>query len=315
MKKRSIHSFIRLVTLLLTITAVSCQKLTEHPDSISTPENFYTSPAQCEAAYAASMHALWSTWSGYQNPLGFPDGHYAGNNAILNFGSTSYNDLWTWHYKAISNINAALKAIKGGSLEGNSDQVIADVIAQGRFLRAFNYFTLVRLYGKIPYITEDTPDPVSVPLTPDSRMEIADVYDQIEADLTYATENMNDYNSSTPAKPNKWIAKGLLAKVYLTRAGLFNDVDVVIHWHPDNNNAITMTKALANSSAKFRFHGISAHAAGAPERGRSALDAVEAMDYMVNMMREHVPSDTRIHYVITNGGKAPIVVPDFAEVY
>ena len=74
-------------------------------------------------------------------------------------------------------------------------------------------------------------------------------------------------------------------------------------------------QALANKSAKFRFHGIAAHAAGAPEKGRSALDGVEAMNYMVNMMREHVPEDTRIHYVITDGGKAPNVVPDFAEVY
>jgi aminobenzoyl-glutamate utilization protein B len=52
-----------------------------------------------------------------------------------------------------------------------------------------------------------------------------------------------------------------------------------------------------------------------PEKGRSALDAVEGMDYMVNMMREHVPQETRIHHVITNGGKAPNVVPEFAEVY
>ena len=73
--------------------------------------------------------------------------------------------------------------------------------------------------------------------------------------------------------------------------------------------------ALANTSAKFRFYGIAAHASASPERGRSALDGVESMDYMVNMMREHVPSDSRIHYVITNGGKAPNVVPDFAEVY
>ena len=109
--------------------------------------------------------------------------------------------------------------------------------------------------------------------------------------------------------------EGGSGKVYMVRAGLFNDVDVVIHWHPDNENAVTMTSALANSSAKFRFHGLSAHAAAAPERGRSALDGVESMDYMVNMMREHIPQETRIHYVITNGGKAPNVVPDFAEVY
>ena len=109
--------------------------------------------------------------------------------------------------------------------------------------------------------------------------------------------------------------EGGSGKVYMVRAGLFNNVDVAIHWHPGSSNEVTMTSALANSSAKFRFYGIAAHAAGAPEKGRSALDAVEAMNVMVNMMREHVPQETRIHYVITNGGKAPNVVPDFAEVY
>ncbi len=109
--------------------------------------------------------------------------------------------------------------------------------------------------------------------------------------------------------------EGGSGKVYMVRAGLFDDVDVVIHWHPGAENGVTMTSALANKSAKFRFHGISAHAAASPERGRSSLDAVEAMDNMVNMMREHIPQETRIHYVITNGGKAPNVVPDFAEVY
>jgi aminobenzoyl-glutamate utilization protein B len=109
--------------------------------------------------------------------------------------------------------------------------------------------------------------------------------------------------------------EGGSGKVYMVRAGLFNDVDVAIHWHPGAENGVTMTSALANSSAKFRFYGLSAHAAGAPERGRSSLDAVESMNYMVNMMREHIPQETRIHYVITQGGKAPNVVPDFAEVY
>jgi len=109
--------------------------------------------------------------------------------------------------------------------------------------------------------------------------------------------------------------EGGSGKVYMVREGLFKDVDVVLHWHPGDRNSANASSSLANMSAKFRFHGISAHAAGAPERGRSALDAVEAMNYMVNMMREHIPSDTRIHYVITRGGNAPNVVPDFAEVY
>ncbi|RNC88564.1 MAG: amidohydrolase [Allomuricauda sp.] len=105
------------------------------------------------------------------------------------------------------------------------------------------------------------------------------------------------------------------AKVYMARAGLFDDVDVALHWHPGSRNAASAAAALANISAKFRFRGISAHAAGAPQMGRSSLDGVEAMNMMVNMMREHIPQEARIHYVITDGGKAPNVVPDFAEVY
>jgi len=109
--------------------------------------------------------------------------------------------------------------------------------------------------------------------------------------------------------------EGGAGKVYMVRAGLFDDVDVVLHWHPGDRNSAAAATSLANKSAKFRFHGYSAHAAAAPDRGRSALDGVEAMDNMVNMMREHVPEATRIHYVITRGGLAPNVVPDFAEVF
>ena len=109
--------------------------------------------------------------------------------------------------------------------------------------------------------------------------------------------------------------EGGSGKVYLVREGLFKDVDIALHWHPSDANDANPGSALANKSAKFRFHGIASHAGMAPEKGRSALDGVEAMNMMVNMMREHIPSDTRIHYVITNGGKAPNVVPDFAEVY
>ena len=109
--------------------------------------------------------------------------------------------------------------------------------------------------------------------------------------------------------------EGGAAKVYMTRAGLFNDVDTVMHWHSSDVNAAGLDRSIANKTAKFRFHGQSSHASGAPDRGRSALDGIEAMNYMVNLMREHVPSDARLHYVITNGGSAPNVVPAFAESY
>ncbi len=109
--------------------------------------------------------------------------------------------------------------------------------------------------------------------------------------------------------------EGGSGKVYLVRDGLFDDVDVALHWHAGDRNMVTNTPSLANKSGKIRFHGIASHAAGAPERGRSALDAVEALNFMMNQMREHVPDSTRIHYVITRGGEAPNVVPSFAEVY
>jgi aminobenzoyl-glutamate utilization protein B len=109
--------------------------------------------------------------------------------------------------------------------------------------------------------------------------------------------------------------EGGAGKVYMLRAGLFDDVDTVVTMHPGDRNASSASSSLANITGKFRFRGVSAHASAAPDRGRSALDAIEAMNAMVNLMREHVPSDARIHYVITNGGKAPNVVPDFAESY
>ena len=109
--------------------------------------------------------------------------------------------------------------------------------------------------------------------------------------------------------------EGGSGKVYMVREGLFDDVDVVLAWHAGDRNSASPGSNLAVKSAKFRFSGVSAHAAGAPERGRSALDGVEAMNFMANLMREHVPQESRLHYVITSGGSAPNVVPDFSEVY
>jgi len=109
--------------------------------------------------------------------------------------------------------------------------------------------------------------------------------------------------------------EGGSGKVFMVRDGVFDDVDAVIVWHPASSNVVDGSASLANISGKFRFHGVASHASGSPERGRSALDAVEIMDVMTNFLREHVPAETRIHYVITRGGAAPNVVPDDAEVY
>src|SRR5215467_7457912 len=107
--------------------------------------------------------------------------------------------------------------------------------------------------------------------------------------------------------------EGGSGKVYMVRDGAFKDVDVVLHWHPGDRNAVGNGGELAMVSAKFTFHGIAAHAAMAPARGRSALDAVMLMGNGLEFMREHVPSHTRIHYIISKGGVAPNIVPDLAQ--
>lgn len=103
-------------------------------------------------------------------------------------------------------------------------------------------------------------------------------------------------------------------KAYMVREGCFDGLDAMLDWHPDTRNTVNTDTGLANVQVKFTFHGTASHASGAPDKGRSALDAVEAFDFMINLMREHIPSTSRIHYVITDGGKAPNIVPDKASV-
>jgi aminobenzoyl-glutamate utilization protein B len=109
--------------------------------------------------------------------------------------------------------------------------------------------------------------------------------------------------------------EGGSAKVFMVRDGLFNDCAVVLHWHPGAKNAAGDRSSLARIAVKFQFKGRAAHAAGSPEQGRSALDAVELTNHAAQLLREHTPEETRIHHVITSGGEAPNVVPAFAEVY
>lgn len=108
--------------------------------------------------------------------------------------------------------------------------------------------------------------------------------------------------------------EGGSGKVYIVREGLFDDVSVVIHWHPTDYNGYYTSPHMASVSTKFRFRGISTHAAAAPDRGRSALDGAMVMATAVEYLREHIPDKTRIHYIISNGGQASNVVSGFAEI-
>ena len=109
--------------------------------------------------------------------------------------------------------------------------------------------------------------------------------------------------------------EGGSGKAFMARAGVFNDVDIALTWHPGSVNAVFPFSSLANFQVAYRFRGVSAHAASCPHLGRSALDAVELMNMGVNYLREHVVPEARMHYAITDsGGFSPNVVQPKAEV-
>jgi len=208
------YVFLVIATFGLTM---SCKKLDEKPISFVAPEDFYRTPSQIEAAFAASMNRLWDYWGGYGYGQGYfvhDDQYYDGDLVIPNnFAS----DLWDAHYGAILNLNSAIGAMKKGNLGSAATQDEIDVLmGQAKFLRAHNYFMLVRMFGGLPLITEDTPDPVRAQL---ERSSIADVYTLIVSDFTEATAKLpSSWPSEQQGRPTSDAAKGLLAKVYLTMA-------------------------------------------------------------------------------------------------
>jgi len=109
--------------------------------------------------------------------------------------------------------------------------------------------------------------------------------------------------------------EGGAAKTFMVRSGAFDDADIAITWHPSSFWEVVVTPSLANTRADFIFAGRASHAAASPHLGRSALDAVELMNVGVNYMREHMPSDARVHYALLDtGGIAPNVVQAHARV-
>jgi aminobenzoyl-glutamate utilization protein B len=107
----------------------------------------------------------------------------------------------------------------------------------------------------------------------------------------------------------------VVGKVYMAKDGVFEGLDAVLEWHPSDETGVSFLPTLAMNNFEVEFFGQAAHGAADPWNGRSALDAVEMMNFGVNLMREHVYPTTRMHYVISDGGGAPNVVPEYARVW
>ena len=209
---KSFH-FLFVAVILL---ATSCKKLTEKPISFVEPQNFYTTPSQIEATFAGAMNRVWDYWGGYGYGMGnfIHDDQYDGGDLVI--GNNHGSDLWSAHYAAILNLNSAIKAMNAGNLGSSATQEEIDALmGQAKFIRAWNYFMLVRMFGPLPLITEDTEDPTTADIV---RSPIADVYALIVNDFTEATTKLPAKWNEFPGRPTSGAAKGLLAKVYLTMA-------------------------------------------------------------------------------------------------
>jgi starch-binding outer membrane protein, SusD/RagB family len=207
-----------LLLFALLIAFEGCMDLTEQPESSLAPATFYSSTAQVEAAFAASMDHLWCQWcNNYSYGWQFfadDDQIVAGDRGDLTIGVDHGIDLWQSHYQALLDVNTALKAVMDGRVQDADDETISLLIGQAKFLRAWNYFQLVRLWGGVPlYLEDDSPKD-----DPKPRSSIAEVYEQIVSDFTDAAEKLPLAWGDAPGKPTSGAANGLLAKVYVTMA-------------------------------------------------------------------------------------------------
>ena len=216
--RNNIKNSIGCILLIITITvATSCHKLEVIPQSTITTANYGTSAVQIEAEYAGSMNFLWGKYYGYgvagdrtPDVVFINDDQLLGGN--LQVAANLGDMLWLAHYQALVNINNALGSIKKGMVK-ETPAVIAELEAQGKFLRGFNYFYLTRMFGDIPLFTEDS-DPTALV----ARTPVKDVYALIVSDLQFAATNLPASWSGAPGKQTSGAANAMLAKVYLTMA-------------------------------------------------------------------------------------------------
>lgn len=214
MIKRIIKT-IKLATAILFLLFTGCVNLEETPMDFVSPENFYNTPSQVEAAFTSSMNRIYGKWYGYSYPYGLfeNDDQYADGTLVM--ADTYGNELWQYHYQAIADINPVIAALDKDQLGTSaSSEVKANYMGMAKFLRAFNYFGLVRLYGDLPLILETTKTAGDITRTP-----ITEVYAQIESDLLFAAKNLPvSWTAAKIALPARDAAKTLLAKVYITMA-------------------------------------------------------------------------------------------------
>ena len=207
---------IPVILLFAVMTMVASCDLDEFPKHVVGPENFFNNPAQIEAVMTATMRRSYTSWGSYSyNPAFHRHTDHMGGDLRIqtNFGA----DMWRIHWANIKDLNFAIRGIVNGRLTGTDADEINLLMGQLKFLRAWNYFQLVRHWGDVPVLTEeDTDDYFS--LEPE-RASVAKVYELIASDFLEAIDKLpSEWESSKAGRPAKDAARGLLAKAYVTMA-------------------------------------------------------------------------------------------------
>ncbi|GJM29169.1 MAG: hypothetical protein DHS20C17_18040 [Cyclobacteriaceae bacterium] len=214
--KHKINKVMMYVSGIFFLTVFGCTELDETPLDFTGPGNFYQDKSQVEAAFTSSMSRIYDRWN---DSYGYGAHCCVFNNTDqlhggdLALSANTANGMWRDHYRAIADLNPAIKALNSEDSPINQDDKDL-LMAQARFLRGMNYFYLVRLYGDVPIIDEET-DVINDEI---ARKPITEVYDFIIADMTFAVQNLPDMWGDTPGRPTSGVAKGFLAKIHLTMA-------------------------------------------------------------------------------------------------
>ncbi len=216
--KTYFNVYIAAFALGLIVLSGCADFLDETPKSSIAPQSFYTTIPQCESAISGAMARLWGEWNDQSYGYGWiyfkRDDQLAGGNDNIpaDFGSS----LWQSHWAAILNCNEVIKAVNRGSVKGASATDLDVVLAQAKFVRAWNYFQVVRLWGGVPIYNELNE---SAALNPLPRATVAEVYAQIVSDLSFAAEKLPpSWSTDKRGRPTQGAANGLLAKAYVAMA-------------------------------------------------------------------------------------------------
>ncbi|MBL8701247.1 MAG: amidohydrolase [Alphaproteobacteria bacterium] len=228
----------------------------------------------------------------------------------------SYAELAYAEHRSAADIEAVLRA-EGFRVEANVAGIPTAVMGEAG--SGGPVIAILGEYDALPGLSQEAGNPLHMPL-PDQCGGHGCGHNLLGSGALMAASSLKEWleRTGTPGRVRFYgcpAEEGGAAKGFMVRAGVFRDVDVAISWHPGPWTGVWEAHSLANTRIDFSFTGRAAHAATAPHLGRSALDAVELMNVGVNYMREHMPSDARIHYAYLDaGGIAPNVVQARAKV-